>query len=206
VEGIFCDLEKGFECVDRGILLSKFEIDGINGKDLALYQSYLDNRYFITAVYNDSDDSNKVSSWVKVRHGVTQGSVLGPVIFLLYLNVLHKITNKTSAPIIFADYTMNIILFAHSNLMDFNKNIHIVFVTLNKWFRANQLSINFNKTNYVSCTKFLGLTKKCKIVLKQFLYAYSFYTLEKYLNRALRYKPEGRGIDSRWCNWNFSLT
>jgi hypothetical protein len=40
------------------------------------------------------------------------------------------------------------ILFGHSDLIDFNKNIHIFFITLNKWFRANQLSQNFNKTNY----------------------------------------------------------
>jgi hypothetical protein len=53
----------------------------------------------------------------------------------------------TSAPILFADD--NSILFAHSNLMDLNKNIHIIFTTLNKWLRANQLSLNFNKTNYV---------------------------------------------------------
>jgi len=62
-----------------------------------------------------------------------------------YINDLPNI--KTSAPIIFADDAS--ISFAHSNLIDFNKNIHIVFATLNKWFRANQLSLNFNKTNYV---------------------------------------------------------
>ena len=45
---------------------------------------------------------------------------------------------------IFTDDTS--ILFVHSNLTDFNKNIHIVFVSLHKWFRANQLSLNFNKT------------------------------------------------------------
>ena len=73
-----------------------------------------------------------------------QGSVLGPLLFLLYINVLPKTINKTSAPIIFADDSS--ILFAHSNPIDFNKNIHIVFATLNKWLRANQLSLNFNKT------------------------------------------------------------
>ena len=47
--------------------------------------------------------------------------------------------------VIFADNIS--ILFAHSNLIDFNRNIHIVFATLNKWFTINQLSPNFNKTN-----------------------------------------------------------
>jgi len=75
---------------------------------------------------------------------------LGPLLFLLCINDLPKIINKTSAPIIFADDTS--ILFAHSKLIDFNRNIHIVFATSNKLFRANQLSLNFNKTNYVHFT------------------------------------------------------
>jgi len=150
VWGIFCFLEKAFDCVDHGTLLSKLKYYGINGKDLILYHYCLVNRYFRTAIYNDRDNSNKVSSWDKVRH--TQGSVFGPLVFLLYINDLPKIINKTSTTIIFADDTR--ILFAHSNLKDFNTNIHRVFATLNKWFRANLLSLNFNKTNYVhSATK-----------------------------------------------------
>jgi len=70
-------------------------------------------------IHNDSENSNKVSDWAKVRHGISQGSVLGPLLFLLYVNDLPKIINKTSAPIIFADDTS--ILFTHSNLIDFNK-------------------------------------------------------------------------------------
>jgi hypothetical protein len=81
VGGIFCDLEKAFDCVDHNTRLSKLKFNAISGKDLALCQSYLDNRYFRTAVYTDSDNSNKVSSWVKVRHEDPQGSALGPLCF-----------------------------------------------------------------------------------------------------------------------------
>ena len=182
VRGIFCDLEKMFDCGDDGIIFSKFNFFGCKGKDHALYQSYLDNRYFRTAIYNDNDNSNKVWSWAKVGNGVPQGCVLGPLLFLHYVlvNNLPKIINTTSAPTIIADDTS--ILFAHSDLIHFNKNVHIFFETLNECFKSSQLSLNFNKTNYIhfgtkrnmsinlkvglnnnlitnsSDTKFLGLT------------------------------------------------
>ena len=143
----FCDLEKAFDCVNHDILLHKLKFYGISDKALQLCQSYFGNRYCRTAIYNDNEKSNKVSNWAKVRHGVPQGSISGPLIFLLYINDLPKIINKTSAPIIDTS-----ILFTHPNLIDFNKSISIVFITLNKWLGANQLSLNFNKTNYVHFT------------------------------------------------------
>jgi DNA polymerase III epsilon subunit-like protein len=132
---------------------------GIGNKDFALYQSYLDNRYCRTAIYNDRGNSNKVSDWAKVKHEFPQGSVLGPLLFLLYVNDLPKIMNETSKPIIFAADTS--ILFAHSNLIDLNKNIHIVFTALNISLRANQLFLDFNKTNYV----YLGFASLCIIII-----------------------------------------
>jgi len=74
VGGIFCDLEKAFDCVDHGIVLSKLKFYEINGKDFVPYQSYLDNKYFRTAIY-DSNNGIRVLSWAKVGHGVPQGSV-----------------------------------------------------------------------------------------------------------------------------------
>ena len=81
VGGIFCDLEKAFDCVNHDILLSKMNFYGISDQDHTLYQSCLDNRYCRTAMHNDSENSNKVSDWAKVRHGVPQGSVLGSLSF-----------------------------------------------------------------------------------------------------------------------------
>ena len=129
-----------------------------------MYQSYLGNRYGRTVIYNDNKNSNKVSDWAKVRHGVPQGSILGPLLFLLYINDLPKIIKKTSAPIIFVDDTS--ILFARSNLIDLNKNICIVFTALNKWLRANHSSLNFNKTNYVHFTTKRNMSVNLKIGFK----------------------------------------
>jgi len=169
VGGIICALERAFD-----ILLPKLKFYGISGKDIALYHSYLDDRHCRNAIYNDSDNSNKVSSWAKIRHGVPQGSLLGPLLFLLYISGLPKIINKTSAPIIFADNAG--ILFAHSNLIDFNKNIYIVFTTLYKWFRANQLFLNFNKINYVHFTTKRNMTVNFKIGFNNNLITNSSYT------------------------------
>ena len=93
--------------------------------------------------------------------GVPQGSILGPLLFLIYINDLPKIKNKTSAPIIFADDTS--ILFTHSNPIDLSKNINTVFKTLNKWLRANELSLNFNKTNFLHFTTKTRISVNLKI-------------------------------------------
>jgi hypothetical protein len=99
---------------------------------------------------------------------------LGPLLFLLYINDLPKIINKTSAHIIFADDTS--ILFSHSNLIDFNKNTHVVFATLNQWFKANQLSLNFNETNYVHFKTKRKMSVNFKIVFNNNLITSSSYT------------------------------
>jgi hypothetical protein len=100
---------------------------------------------------------------------------LGPLLFFsIYINDLPKIINKTSAPIIFADNTS--ILFAHSHLIDYNKNIHTVFATLNEWFRAKQLSPNINKTNYIHFTTNEYMSVNLKIGFNNNLITNSSYT------------------------------
>jgi len=111
-------------------------------------------------MYTDSED-NEVSNWARVSCGVPQGSILGPLLFLIYVNDLPKIINKISTPIIFADDTS--ILFTHANPIDLSKNINTVFKTLNKWLRANELSLNFNKTNFVHFTTKRGMSVNLKI-------------------------------------------
>ena len=63
VGGIFCDLQKAFDCVNHSIPLSKLKFYGMNNKDLQICQLYLSNRYCRTTIYNENKNNNKVSNW-----------------------------------------------------------------------------------------------------------------------------------------------
>jgi hypothetical protein len=127
------------------ILLSELKLHCINGRNFDLYQCYRDNRYLRTLIHNVSD--NKVSGWTKIKYGVPQGSVRGSLLFLIYINDLPKLMSKTSLPLLFVDDTS--ILFTQPNLTDLNNNMNSIFYTLNDWFKANQLALNFDKAHYI---------------------------------------------------------
>jgi retron-type reverse transcriptase len=105
VGGIFCDLEKAFDCVDHDLLMKKLKFYGIIGNAYALIRSYLSDRYQRVRI----DD--KFSEWGRLHMGVPQGSILGPVLFILYLNYFPKVVNYNSEPVLFADDTSVIVRF-----------------------------------------------------------------------------------------------
>jgi hypothetical protein len=107
VGGVFCDLQKAFDCVNRDTLLSKMEFYGISGKANNLIKSYLQDRF--QRVLIDHNSRKYASEWKAVKHGVPQGSILGALFFLLYVNDLPKIVSNISSPILFADDTSMII-------------------------------------------------------------------------------------------------
>jgi hypothetical protein len=81
---------------------------------------------------NKKFSSNAYSDWGIIKHGVPQESILGPLLFLLYINDLSKTINKKSKPILFADDTGTSILFTNSKSEDFKNDINTVFESLNK--------------------------------------------------------------------------
>jgi hypothetical protein len=97
VGGIFCDLEKAFDCVNHDILLSKLETYRITGTNKELYHFYHKSRYQRVVICNKTYHG-AFSNWALIVHVIPQRSNLGPLLFLLYLNDLPQFINNKSMP------------------------------------------------------------------------------------------------------------
>jgi hypothetical protein len=82
-----------------------------------------------------------------IKHGVPQGSILGPILFLLYINDLPKIVNYNTKPVTFTDDTSVIV--SNPDLEIFKNDIISSFRKLDDWFKTNLLSLNYNKTQFI---------------------------------------------------------
>jgi hypothetical protein len=83
----------------------------------------------------------------EIQYGVPQGSVLGPVLFLLYINDLPKIISELSKPILFADDTS--IIISNKDPTNFKIKLNKLFDTINEWFTKKLLTINYEKTCFL---------------------------------------------------------
>ena len=139
---IFIDLTKAFDVIDHLILLRKLQYYGIRGTPLKLLTSYLSDRKQQTFVDGVS------SNFKEIKCGVPQGSILGPLLFLIYINDLTYSTQNDN---------LHYILFAHdTSVFCKGSDPKIVFdyvnVKLNNisnWMKANKLILNIEKTNYI---------------------------------------------------------
>lgn len=143
--GIFCDLSKAFDCVDHSILLDKLEYYGFRGVTLKWFKSYLTER--LTQVQLKTINNNNIekiwSSPGYVKCGVPQGSILGPLLFLLYINDLECNFPEASF-IFFADDTS--ILIHDPDKYELQLKGEKLIDEVIKWFNANKLILNIEKT------------------------------------------------------------
>jgi hypothetical protein len=96
---------------------------------------------------NRQDTQNFFSNWGTVKHGVPHGSILGPLLFIIYINDLPPTINNLSKPIIFADDTS--VLISTKNLDDFCTISNTVLSHISEWFTANKMALNLDKTNII---------------------------------------------------------
>ena len=135
IGGIFCELSKAFDCVNHRILLLKLEYYGIRGTFRALIDSYLKESYQRVAIKNKTD--NYYSNWELVKHSVPQGCILGPLLFLLYINDLPEVTAKNAKLLLCADDISLIV--TSSSPTEFATKLNDVLAEVQEWFKSNLL-------------------------------------------------------------------
>ena len=185
--GIFVDLEKAFDTVNHQLLCEKLEFYGLRGKCNQLIKSYLsDRKQYVSLNGFDSETKN-------ITCGVPQGSSLGPLLFLIYINDFRLCLDKTSSGH-FADDTF--ILFNSKNPKTIETVINYELKLMMKWLRLNRLSLNAGKTELI-----FFHSQKHKL---------NYDNISIKLNRRVKLKPVdfvkylGMLID-KYLSWNFHI-
>ena len=134
---VFLDLTKAFDTVDHQTLLSKLSAYGLSGNSLQWFRSYITDRKQRTSF------GNEMSNELPVTHGVPQGSILGPLLFVIYINDLPSILECCCASL-YADDT--VIYCYGSSSQELSEKLNRDLLAITKWLNDHKLTLNLEKT------------------------------------------------------------
>ena len=180
---IFLDLKKAFDTMDHEILLAKLRFYGVSEISLKWFNSYLTNREQKTVV------NGVLSNSCKIKCGIPQGSILGPLLFILYINDLQA-CDLNSRVRMYADDTS--LTVANANARELEQQMNNDLEEIHTWLKANKLSLNIVKTKYMI------IASQNKI--RNLDYSFQIQVENKPLKRELSYKYLGVEID-QFLTW-----
>lgn len=137
---MFIDLQKAFDSLNHDLLLYKLHYHGIRGLSFSWLKSYLTNRQQFVQINEQKSDLKKIVN------GIPQGSVLGPLLFVLFINDICNVSKRIQI-ILFADDTS--IYYTGKDLTEMIETTKIELRKIKKWFHENKLSINWKKTKFM---------------------------------------------------------
>lgn len=137
---LFCDLSKAFDCVTHDLLLQKLNLYKLTANSISLLKSYLENRVQVVTVAGVTS----VESVINI--GVPQGSVLGPLLFLIYINDLPADNSNAHYTLFADDTTLSV---SAGSLDEAEIGLRVSRLSATRWFEANRLLLNQDKTNKV---------------------------------------------------------
>jgi hypothetical protein len=154
---VFIDLRKAFDTVDHELLIMKLRNLGFSKSVINWFTSYLSSRTVVTSI------NNSTSSARPVTVGVPQGSILGPLLFLIFINDLPQCLNNCKS-ILYADDTL--LYYSAKSTTELEAKINADLQSLSQWLNNNLLTLNYEKTKFMIFTK--------QMTTDQLTYGYTF--------------------------------
>ena len=143
---VMLDLSKAFDTIEHSIMIQKLELYGVRGICVEWFKSYLQHRQMRVRCRVTSTQDEALSNYQTVDYGTPQGSCLGPLIFLIFVNDMYLHLNEVDS-VQFADDTT--VIFSHRNVNYLKYCVERELAVLDDWFKANKLTLNIDKSVYM---------------------------------------------------------